>query len=757
VTARLPVGPSRPLARLVEMLSRPPWLVAAAGVAVLLQRRTQASSVTMDVRAGNRTRRLTVDARSARSLSQLADAAWRQWEGLDEAGPAPDQPGLVVGVGFDREGRAGEELMVLSLQAGIARADHVVERLPALLEALARRPDEPPWHTSLLGPEELAPSLSALRGEQVAPPWEGTVPDMVAERAAENPEGWAVRHGHTVLTFGQLDAMSAALAGHLREMGVGAGKHVVLCMRRSAALVVAALAAMRSGAAYAPVDPVQPAARTGLMVADSRAPVLLTQRSLLGSLPDSDSEVVSIDDLWELLARGRNQGSLPRLTAGMPAYVIYTSGSTGTPKGTVLTHATLRNYVWWHRRRYQVSSRDRMAMLVSPAFDVSVAELWPALTAGACLEVVEDEQRLDPRRLWSWFDERGTTLMFAPTPLGEAFMDETATPRALRTLIVGGESLRRRPRPEHRFEVSNVYGPAEATIGTTEATVPPDGPGRGRPDIGHPVANVAVYVLDEGGHPLPPGFPGELCVAGAGVGLGYLDRPALTAERFAPDSFSGQPGARMYRTGDLVEYAADGTLQYLGRLDEQVKIRGFRVELGEIEAALRSEFDLAAAAVLLTNTARAGPSLRACVVPGAGPAPALTALRARLARRLPEHMLPTSLVVMSSLPLSGSGKVDRRALAAMDGDATSPGPASTLDPIERRVAEAWTETLGIARVGRDDNFFELGGHSLLVATVTDRLSEELGREIPLTALLDNPTLARFALAVADATRDPDGP
>jgi amino acid adenylation domain-containing protein len=584
--------------------------------------------------------------------------------------------------------------------------------------------------------------VTSLRGERAAPLAGGTVPELVVRRAALAPSRAAVRHGDAVVTYGDLAARSSALADHLACCGVGAGDRVVVCARRSADLVVAALAVMRRGAAYTPVDPAQPAARLDLMIRDSRARIVLVERAAAFGCDVPGVEVVPIDSSPERPAPPVH------LTPALPAYVIYTSGSSGVPKGTVLTHATLLNYCSWHCRRYAVSPDDRMAMLVSPAFDVSVAEIWPALVAGAALEVVDDDQRLDPRGLWAWFDRRGTTLMFAPTPLAEAFLAQESSPRALRAMIVGGEQLRRRPRPTHRFEVSNVYGPAEATVGTTEGEVEADHPDATLPDIGRPIANADVYVLDEGGSLVPPGLPGELCIGGSGVGLGYQHRPDLTAERYVPDPFADRPGARMYRTGDLARTGAAGELEYLGRMDQQVKVRGHRVELGEIEWVIASEFGFEAVVVTAPESAELGRRIVAYVVPGGANLPDLVEVRERASRRLPDYMLPAAVVRLDALPLSGSGKVDRSALpdppAAGIGAGRHGRPTTA---VEARVAAIWAEVLGVAEVGPEDNLFALGGHSLLVMEVADRLAEELGVEVELSALLVQPTVAGFAAAL----------
>jgi amino acid adenylation domain-containing protein len=620
------------------------------------------------------------------------------------------------------------------------------ERLPRLLESMLDRPRAAVSELPMLGPDEASLWLDALRGPNLAvvePP----VPDLVVAAARANPIAAAVRHGAEQLDYGSLEVASARLAAWLVWRGTRPGMRVSLVMPRSRALVIAALGVMRAGAVYVPVDPAQPPERVRLMVDDSRSHLVLTEGATSDPPAYFGVDAVPLYSLLRELGDAPNQPALPQITPDWPTYMIYTSGSTGTPKATVLTHRTLLNYVCWHRDRYEVTAADRMAMVVSPSFDVSVAELWPALITGAALEVVEDEQRLDPKALWRWLDERRTTLMFVPTPLAEAFLAEGSSPRALRHLILGGDRLRRRPREGCSFEVSNVYGPAEATIGATEGLVEPAAAGRGLPDIGRALTNVRTYVLDRGANLLPPGFPGELYVGGAGVGNGYFRRPSLSAEKFLPDPFSGEPGARMYRTGDLAVYAPDGALQCLGRLDHQVEIRGHRVELGEIEAQIQRRFTFSQAVVLLSEGPAGEPRLLLYAAPKSA---AVTGpqLRRALTAHLPDYMIPTAAVMLDRLPLNSSGKIDRNVLASLPIEPLPCGPERLTTGLEEVVLNVWRDVLKLDAIGLDDDFYELGGHSLLVAEVADKLAAEVGADVPLRLLLENVTPGRLAAAMA---------
>jgi acyl-coenzyme A synthetase/AMP-(fatty) acid ligase/acyl carrier protein len=430
--------------------------------------------------------------------------------------------------------------------------------------------------------------------------------------------------------------------------------------------------------------------------------------------------------------------------------VIYTSGSTGQPKGVQITHASLLNLVFWHQRAFAVTAGDRATQVASPGFDAAVWELWPYLTAGASVYFPDEETRIAPEALRDWLVWQRITISFLPTPLAERVMTlEWPATTALRILLTGGDALHRYPSPTLPFTLINNYGPTENTVVATSGPVPaierPEGP----PSIGRPIANTQVYILDERLQPVPSGVPGELHIGGAGLARGYLNHPALTAEKFIPNPFCAVPGTRLYKTGDLACYLPDGQIAFLGRIDEQIKIRGYRIEPGEIVAALDRHPTVQASVVVAREDTPDDKRLVAYIVPTAGSRPTASALRDYLATQVPDYMVPATFVGLDALPLTPNGKVDRAALPAPDAtntvqDDTFTAPRS---PLEERLAAIVASLLGLEQVGRDDNFFLLGVHSLLGAQVIARVADTFDVDLPLHALLEAPTVAELAIEI----------
>ncbi|HLE85091.1 MAG TPA: amino acid adenylation domain-containing protein, partial [Thermoanaerobaculia bacterium] len=522
-----------------------------------------------------------------------------------------------------------------------------------------------------------------------------------------------------------------------------------------------------------PVDPDYPAERIAYMLADSGAVAVVAREELRGRLPAGGPPVLVLDAAEPAEQTGEPDAAaeLARADGWHPerlAYVIYTSGSTGRPKGVELTHRGLANLVAWHRAAYRPGPEDRATLLAGPGFDAAVWELWPVLASGAVLCVPPEELRAAPEDLLAWLAEAGITLAFLATPLAEAALDairSRGVPEGLRlrALLTGGDRLHRPPPEGLPFAVVNHYGPTESTVVSTAGEVAADS--RVPPPIGGPIAGLGARVLDRWLGEVPVGVPGELCVAGRGLARGYRGRPAWTAGAFVPDPageerggrqlLSGAaPGARLYRTGDLARWLPDGRLEFLGRIDNQVQVRGFRVELGEIEAVLAAH-PAVREAVVLARTPPAGGEARliAYPVPADGEASDPEELRAWLARRLPDYMVPRHFVPIPEVPLTPNGKIDRAALPEPD---AGPGPGEAhvppRTPLEELVAGVWAEVLGVERVGATDDFFHLGGHSLLATRVLSRLRDALGVEVPLAALFEAPTVAGLAAAVEGGAR-----
>ncbi|HLL48046.1 MAG TPA: non-ribosomal peptide synthetase, partial [Longimicrobiaceae bacterium] len=447
------------------------------------------------------------------------------------------------------------------------------------------------------------------------------------------------------------------------------------------------------------------------------------------------------------------------------AYVIYTSGSTGRPKGVMVPHRGVAALLFDFEARQPLARGERCGLWTSVSFDVSVYEVFSALCFGRALHVPAEHTRSDPAGYLRWLSESRIGGAYVPPsmlPDLDGWLERAPGSLPLRRLLVGVEPISERLLGSIRARVPglaviNGYGPTEASICATLYEVP-DGvrPERNAP-IGRPVAGGRCYVLDAGLAPAPVGVPGELYVGGVGVARGYLDRAALTAERFVPDPFTGEPGARLYRTGDRVRWREGGTLEFLGRTDRQVKVRGFRVEPGEIEAVLREHPAVREAAVTLLEGPGGQGRLVAYAVPDGEPVPAVDELRRALRARLPDYMVPEAWVLLDALPLTPGGKTDRGALPAPTaaGARAGRGYAAPRTPTEEALAGIWADVLGLERVGVDDDFFELGGHSLVIGRALSRIRQELRVEVPLRSVFDEPTVARLAVLVDSATAGGD--
>ena len=661
-----------------------------------------------------------------------------------------------------------------------------VERLLGHYRQLLAGFTATPWQLAaelpLLAPQEQAQVLREWSDTARDCPQLPLVHDLVAAHARRRPGAVAVSGQQGVLTYGDLDARANQLACRLRALGVGPEALVATCTDRTLERVVGIVAVLKAGGAYVSLDPTYPRDRLAFLLADARAPVLLTQRRFLGVLPDSPATVICLDDDWGSFGAAAAPAAPPPggLTPESLAYVVYTSGSTGRPKGVEIPHAGLMNLVRWHQRLYSVAAADRGTQVASPAFDASIWELWPYLAAGASVHIPDDETRLSSAGMVRWWSEQGITLAYLMTPLAEGVLEETIPPELplrVRALIIGGDRLRRGPDPAVGFRLMNHYGPAEYTVTSTVVAVPPLGsaPGERLPSIGRAVDNTLIYVLDRRLEPVPAGVPGELFVAGIGLARGYLRRPDLTAERFLPDPSAGargEPGARMYRTGDLVRWLPDGDLDFLGRLDHQIKLRGFRIELGEIEAALQAHPAVQAAAVIPAGDVPGGgqrgeggaagapaprrppaaqkPRRLVAFWMGEGEAAAAVTpavLRAALRERLPDYMVPAELVRLAGLPQTANGKIDRRALAALAEEVRPERPAAPQvpprTPAERLLAAIWCEVLRRPDVGVEDNFFELGGDSILSIQIVARAREQ-GLRVTPRQLFEHQTVAALA-------------
>jgi amino acid adenylation domain-containing protein len=573
-----------------------------------------------------------------------------------------------------------------------------------------------------------------------------TVLPLIEQMATTSPGNLAVRGPDDSLTYAELSAAAQRLARRLRQLGVKPGDLVGECVDRSASLVVAALAIFKVGAAYVAIDPKYPDERVRWMLEDSGATAVVAEAGTaarLAAYGDRPTVVVAggSDAPAGPISEDGAAIAPPPLPADL-AYVVYTSGSTGRPKGVMVEHASLANLVQWHRAAFTLEARDRCTQIASPGFDAAVWEIWPSLASGASIHVVPECLRADPVGLRDWLVAERITVSFLPTAVAEGVIglpwpDDTA----LRHLLTGGDALTRRPPPGLRFTVVNNYGLCETAVVATSGTVAPSG--EGLPSIGHPIDGVVAEVLDEQLVAVEPGVAGELVVGGAAIALGYLNRPELTAERFLGD----RPGRR-YRTGDRVRRRPDGSLEFLGRLDDQLSIRGFRVEPGEVAAALSSHAAIEASVTIGVGSSGTDRRLVAYVVAAGPERPDQDELNGFLGGFLPEYMLPSKYVWLEALPLTQHGKIDREALPA-PAETTSDEPAGRLagTPIETATASVVAELLEVDGIGINQNFFLLGGHSMFGAQLIVRLEELFGVEITLRFLFDHPTVAEIAAEV----------
>ena len=637
-------------------------------------------------------------------------------------------------------------------EATIVRLSDHFQRL---LEGIVADPERSLSALPIASDEERRLVTTAWNGTAADDDGEARLHDLFDERAARSPDAIAVAIGDERVSYGALRARSGRLARYLKGAGVGPGVPVGVLLEPSLDAVIAALAIVKAGGVYLPLGPGYPRQRLRAVVEDARAHVLLTRgrpteaRSLGARVIDLDAERQAIDCLD---ADHLESGAGP----DDPAYAIYTSGSTGAPKGVAIPHRAICNQLRWRQAAFALAPADAILLHTALGFDPSVWEIFGPLAAGARLVVPPPAAARDGARLVQLIADHDVSVVQVVPSLLEALLDEPGIGRctSLRHVICGGEvlSLELCERFFARLpaELHNLYGPTEATIDATHWRCRP---GDGRPcvPIGHPIHNVRVYVLDDRLQPTPIGAPGELCIGGAGVAPGYLNRPEESAQRFVRDPFDRAAGARLYRSGDRARWRADGTIEFLGRLDAQLKVRGFRVEPVEVEAALARHPDVRRAAVVMQRTASGDGRLVAFVEAAATRRDArhreATALDAAvlsdfLHDRLPPYMVPSVVVTLDELPRMEGGKVDRGALAAWDSAPSEPKPAPVAprDEVEERLVRIWESLFPGQRIGVRDDFFELGGHSLLAMRLAARIRSEFDDDMPVTTVLRGRTI-----------------
>ncbi|MEV8396080.1 MULTISPECIES: amino acid adenylation domain-containing protein [unclassified Streptomyces] len=656
-----------------------------------------------------------------------------------------------------------------------ATADLITQRLLRVLDSLLAGPDRPVTRVDLTDAAERAGLLAAAGPVRERPAPRETLAALFAAQAARTPAAIAVTLGALSYSYAELNERANRLAHVLIARGAGPERHVAVALPRSADLVVALLAVVKSGAAYVPIDPGYPAERIAYTLADAAPTLVITTGAVADRLPHpEDPAVLRLDTertATDLAARPAHDPGTGGLLPDHPAYVIYTSGSTGRPKGVVVPHTNVVRLFTATQDVYGFGPDDVWTLFHSSAFDFSVWELWgPLLHGGRLVVVPYDTSRAPADFLRLLADEQVTVLNQTPSAFYQLAQADRENPAvgdrlALRWIVFGGEALDLgrleawgRRHGDTRPTLVNMYGITETTVHVSVRTLDSAAwTGQTRSLIGGGIDDLRVYVLDDGLRPAPTGVTGELYIAGAGLARGYVNRPDLSAERFVACPF-GAPGERMYRSGDLARWTGDGELEYLGRADDQVKLRGFRIELGEIENVLLAHRDVAQTAVLVREDVPGDQRLVAYWVPAADAKPGAGAqadagLRSHAAGQLPEHMVPSAFVALDALPLTPNGKLDRKALPAPEYAALTSGSAPR-SPREEILCALFADVLGVPQVSIDDSFFDLGGHSLLATRLANRIRTTLRVSLSVRVLFEAPSVA--ALAPLLDTQDPTG-
>ncbi|MDZ8262377.1 amino acid adenylation domain-containing protein [Nostoc sp. ChiQUE01b] len=650
--------------------------------------------------------------------------------------------------------------------------EYLAEQFQTLVESAANSPEATISELEILSDRQRQQLLVEFNNTQTNYPQNKCIHQLFEKQVERTPNNIAVVFEDQQLTYRQLNTRANKLAHHLQAVGVGPEVLVGICVERSLDTIIAMLGILKAGGAYVPLDPALPKDALAFRLQDVQAPIVLTQQSLMETLPDTNVQVFCLDRDWEANLQKHDTNPNSEVTSENLIYVIFTSGSTGKPKGVAIEHRQLVNYLHGILEKLNLPNDANFATVSTFAADLGNTAIFPALSTGGCLHIISQERASDPEALADYFHRHPIDcLKIVPSHLAALLASspqKSILPR--QCLILGGEPLswnlietiqRRKP----NCQILNHYGPTETTVGALtylvelstnpksqiqnlkSSTVP----------LGRPLANTQIYVLDERLQPVPIGMPGELYINGTGLSRGYLNRPELTAQRFMTNPFSQENGARLYKTGDLVRYLGDKNLEFIGRVDHQVKIRGFRIELGEIEVTLQQHSAVQEIVVLVTQEALDNKRLVAYIVLTSKfqvlkqnlHSTLISELRSFCLQKLPEYMIPSVFVFLKALPLTSNGKVNRQALPAPEH--TRPEleqlyvAPRTL--IEKQLAEIWAKVLGLEQVGIHDSFFDLGGHSLLVTQLLAKVRKAFQVELSLRNFFDTPTIANLAKTV----------
>ncbi|WP_193200007.1 non-ribosomal peptide synthetase, partial [Nostoc sp. MG11] len=620
------------------------------------------------------------------------------------------------------------------------------------------------------------PLLTATEQQQLLVEWNQTQRDYSHEQcihelfelqAELTPDQVAIVFENQQLTYQELNSRANQLAHHLRDLGVKPDVLVGLCVERSLEMIVGLLGILKAGGAYLPLDPDYPQERLSFMLSDSQVTVLLTQQRLLEKLPQYEAQVVCLDTGWQIISQLEQENYISEVSPTNLAYIIYTSGSTGQPKGVMIQHQSLVNFTQTAIIKYGLKSSDRILQFASISFDVAAEEIYPGLSCGATLILRNEEMLSSITTFVQKCRDWELTVLDLPTVYWHQITLELAQeiwqlPNSLRLVIIGGESALPtqlklwQQYVNERPQLINAYGPTETTIEATLCNLSSLASTEYELEvsIGRPIDNVHVYILDQNLQPLPIGIPGELHIGGAGLAKGYLNRPELTQEKFIPHPFSNEYQARLYKTGDLVRFQSNGSIEFLGRIDNQVKIRGFRIELGEIEATISQHPIVQTVAVIAREDVSGDQRLVAYLVINQQVEPTINEWRQFLGQKLPDYMIPSAFVYLESLPLTPNGKVDKKNLPTPEFHRHLQDIFVTpRNPVEEILAKIWIDVLGVEQVGIYDNFFELGGHSLLATQLISRVRTTFKVELPLRSLFEAATVAELAQCIQQWLQD----
>jgi amino acid adenylation domain-containing protein len=618
------------------------------------------------------------------------------------------------------------------------------------LQAMIADPDQCIESIDLLEEMERCTVLEQFNATTYGVP-ETTLPAMFEEQVERTPLAIAVVFEGRSLTYRELNHRADELARYLIECHVGPESLVGICMGRSLEMIVAVLGVLKAGAAYLPLDAEYPKERLAYMLQDSKPVVLLTQRSLASALPQHNAHTVFLDKNWRYEEQQCEGGPRVALKSDHLAYIIYTSGSTGRPKGVAMPHRPLVNLFVWQRDVLRLLPHPRTLQFSPLSFDASANELFTTWIMGGTVIIVPESIRRDPTALIRFLIDEKVDTLFLPFVALQQIADECEQsnhyPVALREVLSTAEPLQITTSVSRFFQnlpfcrLHNEYGPSETHVVTALTMTGAVDTWRTLPPIGFPIINSQIYILDRNFQPVPLGVQGDLYIAGDNLARGYLNRPGLTAERFIPNPYAKEESARMYKTGDSAIYGSDGSIRFLGRVDEQVKIRGFRIEPGEVETTLLRHPGVAQAAVIAREDQPGNKQLIGYVVPASGISLDIREVRRYVREQLPEYMVPATVMVLEAWPLTPSGKLDRKALPAPEFSGSNGSMRMPRTPQEEILCRLFAEILGLERVGIDDNFFDLGGHSLLAVRLASRIRSTLGMEIGIDVLFAAPTVS----------------